>query len=72
MKNLSAAILIQAVKDLETDGFQEEVMAFVQSKWFEILAEGAGVSHEDARNQVLTGTYNKNVNFRAAYRRKEE
>jgi hypothetical protein len=67
-ERLSAAIIVQAVKDLEKEGYRDDVMVFAKSRWFEVLAEGVGIPHHKARNQLLTGTYNKNVNFRAAYR----
>jgi hypothetical protein len=66
-KRLVAAVLLQAAKDRAHPEYQNEVVEFARSPWFETLAELVEVDPARTRGKLLAGQVEAS-NIRAAYR----
>ncbi len=64
---LISAILIQAVKDRDQPGHRGEVEAFVNSRWFSVLAEAIELDQARLRAKLAGGQVSGRA-IRAAYR----
>jgi hypothetical protein len=64
---LIAAILIQAVKDWRQPQYRREVEKFVESTWFDLLAEALELDQNGFRRKLLGGKVAEHA-MRAAYR----
>jgi hypothetical protein len=67
MNRLVAAILIKAVDDWNDPKFHPDIEEFLDSEWFDQLAEMLEMEPEFIRDKLLTGNYEHLV-LRAAYR----
>ena len=69
MERLAGAVLLQAIKDWESQKYQSDICEFLTSDWFSILVEAAGLEMEPAaiKSQIESGSYQQ-VSMRAAYR----
>jgi hypothetical protein len=55
LKELATAIILQAVKDHRNPGYQADVDEFLDSPWFETLADATGINPENAREKLKQG-----------------
>jgi restriction endonuclease Mrr len=67
MEHLASAILLQTMKDWENSKERTEIQGFLESRWFETLAELTELDPVKIRVQVITGNYQRKI-LRAAYR----
>lgn len=67
MIRLASAILIQTIKDIENDGYQEDIEEFIKSPWFDQLVMLSDLDPDQIRQQIEGRAY-QSINLRAAYR----
>lgn len=64
MNSLAGAILLQALKDREKDGYRSDVREFLKSDWFTDLAEGVGFHEtelEPIRAKAERGSFDRSM-----------
>jgi hypothetical protein len=67
MERLIGAILLKAVEDWNDPKKRPEIEEFLESEWFNALAEILSLDPVHLRNQLRQGTHRR-MSLRAAYR----
>lgn len=67
MERLIGAILLKAIEDWDNPERRPEIEEFLESEWFNSLAEVFDLEPSKVRNQLRQESYRR-TSFRAAYR----
>jgi hypothetical protein len=67
MERLTGAILLKAIEDWKDPKKRPEIEEFLESDWFNTLAEVLNLDPSNIRDQLRRGNYRR-LNIRAAYR----
>ena len=67
MKRLLGAILLRAIQDWQNEKYKADVQMFLESQWFEDLAEALDLNPSTIKKALKADEYHQ-LNFRSAYR----
>jgi len=67
MERLTGAILLKAIEDWDDPKHRSEIEEFLESDWFNALAEVLNLNPAAIRDQLRQGSYQR-LSIRAAYR----
>ena len=67
MERLTGAILLKAIEDWQDSKKRPEIEEFLESDWFNTLAEVLNLDPSNIRDQLRQGSYQR-LDIRAAYR----